>query len=274
MIRRCLVTLLLGLGLLAALPVGAASEPFDPIAAVGIDTARQGDPVPADSRFVDQTGRAVRLGDLLDGRPVLLVPVYYRCPNVCGPALATLFNMLATLPYQAGQDYQVIAFSFDPKETPDDARAEQAKLAKRWPALARATGVHYLTGDAANSAALAAAIGFRYRYDPAIQQYAHASAVAVLTGDGRLSRWLYGLGYQPTDLRLGLTEAGQGRLGGVTEQLLLLCYHYNPQSGTYNSLVIHLLQVGGVGTALGLALFIGVTLRRERHGRDRAEPGE
>ncbi|WP_263138823.1 SCO family protein [Pseudomonas sp. RIT-PI-AD] len=263
-LRAWIVAVALGVLALSA----RAAPVFDPFTEVGIDAQRRGERIATAARFTDQDGRSVVLGELLDIRPVLLVPVYYRCPNVCGPALATLFNMLANVSYRAGVDYQVIAFSFDPAETPEDARREQERLAKRWPQLARAEGVRFLTGAAADSEALAAAIGFRYRYDPDLKQYAHASAVAVLTADGRLSRWLYGLGYQPTDLRLGLTEAGQGKLGSLGEQLLLLCYHYDPQSGTYNSLVIHLLQVGGVGTALALAVFIGVTLRRERRAPD------
>lgn len=253
------------LALLACLvlqPVMA--QGFDPFTAAGIDSSRVGSRLALDTRFTDQHGGSVRLGDLLNGQPTLLVPLYFRCPNVCGAALSTLFSQLANQPYRLGRDFQVIAFSFDPREDVSAAREELAKLIQHWPALANAPGLHLLTGDAAASQALADSIGFGYRFDPQQQQYAHSSAVAVVTADGRLSRWLYGLGYQASDLRLALTEAGQGKLGAIKEQLLLLCYHYDPQSGTYSSRIILLLQVAGVATVLVLGLFIGLAVRRER----------
>jgi protein SCO1/2 len=242
----------------------SVGQPFDPFAATGIDPARVGEQLTLEARFTDQHDHPVRLGDLLNGQPTLLVPLYFRCPNVCGAALSTLFSQLANQPYRLGRDFQVIAFSFDPREDATAAREELAKLSQHWPALTNEPGLHLLTGDAAASQALAGSIGFGYRYDEQQQQYAHSSAVAVVTGDGRLSRWLYGLGYQADDLRLALTEAGQGRLGALKEQLLLLCYHYDPQSGTYNSRIILMLQVAGVTTVLALGLFILLALRRER----------
>jgi protein SCO1/2 len=242
----------------------SVAQTFDPFSAAGIDPAQVGQPLARDTRFTDQHDHSVRLGDLLNGQPTLLVPLYYRCPNVCVAALSTLFSQLTNQPYRIGRDFQVIAFSFDPREDATAAREELAKLSQHWPALAIESGLHLLTGDAAASLALARSIGFGYRFDEQQQQYAHSSAVAVVTGDGRLSRWLYGLGYQADDLRLALTEAGQGRLGALKEQLLLLCYHYDPQSGTYNSRIILLLQVAGVVTVLALGLFILLALRRER----------
>jgi protein SCO1 len=256
--------------LMLGTPLAAfAAVPFDPFAAAGIDSRQVGTALPRDLQFVDQQGRSVRLGELLDQRPVLLIPVYYRCPNVCGAALSTLFSQLQSVPYQLGRDYQVIAFSFDPREATDAAQQELSKLASHWPTLAHSPALHLLTGTAENSAALAQALGFGYGFDERQQQYAHSSAVAVITGEGRLSRWLYGLGYQASDLRLALTEAGQGRIGALKEQLLLLCFHYDPANGTYSSRVIMLLQILGVGTVLGLGVFIGGAVYRERR---RARP--
>jgi protein SCO1/2 len=242
----------------------SAAQSFDPFSAAGIDTAQVGQRLALDAQFTDQHGRSVRLGDLFGGQPTLLVPLYYRCPNVCGAALSTLFNQLTHQPYRLGRDFQVIAFSFDPREDSHAAREELAKLSQHWPSLAAEPGLHLLTGDAAAGQVLARSLGFGYRFDEQQQQYAHSSAVAVLTGDGRLSRWLYGLGYQASDVRLALTEAGQGKLGAFKEQLLLLCYHYDPQSGTYSSRIIVLLQVAGMTTVLVLGLFIVPALRRDR----------
>jgi protein SCO1/2 len=242
----------------------SAAQMFDPFTAAGIDPIKVGEHLALNTRFTDQHDRVVRLGDLLNGQPTLLVPLYYRCPNVCGAALSTLFSQLANQPYRIGRDFQVIAFSFDSREDASTSREELAKLRQRWPTLSTEPGLHLLTGDTAANQALSSSIGFGYRFDEQQQQYAHSSAVAVVTGDGRLSRWLYGLGYQSDDIRLALTEAGQGKLGALKEQLLLLCYHYDPQSGTYNNRVILLLQAAGVATVLMLGLFILVALRREK----------
>lgn len=247
-----------------------AAPPFDPFAAAGINIRQVGVTLPRGEAFVDQSGRTVTLGDILDSRPVLLVPVYFRCPNVCGAALSNLFSQLDSVPYKLGVDYQVIAFSFDPRERDDAAREELAKLVSRWPALAHNSALHLLTGPGESSAALARALGFGYRFDDAQQQYAHSSAVAAITPGGRLSRWLYGLGYQASDLRLALTEAGHGQLGSVTEQLLLLCYHYDPSSGTYSSRIIVLLQIAGSCLVLAMGVFIGGSLVGEHRRRQSA----
>lgn len=271
-----------------------AEAPFDPFASAGIEQ-KPGAQVPLDLRFKNDQGKLVSLGELIEQRPVILAPVYYRCPNVCGAQLASLFNLLTALSFEVGKDYEVIAFSFDPRETPADAQAERAKLRERWPQLADSPHVHFLTDSApieqasrrmgdnpsnpgaetpsspqSSGVALAEAIGFRYRWDPDIQEYAHASAIATLSPAGKLVRWLYGLGYQPDDMRLALTDAGEGRIGSLGDQLLLLCYHYNPRTGGYDNLVIGALQVGGIGTTLALGGFIGITLWRERRKRGAA----
>lgn len=255
--------LLIALSLLV-LPPACADAPFDPFAAAGIDNRHIGQALPADLLFTDQRGQTVRLGEILGQRPTLLIPLYFRCPNVCGAALSTLFSQLQPLRYQLGDDYRVLAVSFDPREDFQAAREELARLQPRWPAMAKSPQLYLLTASAANSAALMQVLGFGYRFDPAIQQYAHSSAVAVITPDGRLSRWLYGLGYQTDDLRLALTEAGQGQLGTFGDQLLLLCYHYDPRTGLYSGRIIHALQAAGCLTVLVLAGFIARRLRRER----------
>ncbi|WP_437422774.1 SCO family protein [Stutzerimonas chloritidismutans] len=277
-VRLIAALLLVCAALSTAAPV-MAEAPFDPFAAAGIEQ-KPGAQVPLGLRFVDASGDRVVLGDLLGQRPVILAPVYYRCPNVCGAQLASLFNLLSALSFELGKDYEVIAFSIDPRETPADAEAERAKLRKRWPQLVDSPHVHFLSEVApasqpepnpahpAAGRALAEAVGFAYSWDPEIGEFAHASAIATLSPDGKLVRWLYGLGYQPDDMRLALTDAGEGKVGSLGDQLLLLCYHYNPRTGGYDNLVIGALQVGGIGTTLALGGFIGFTLWRERRKRE------
>lgn len=253
--------------LLLSIPLLAMAEPlFDPFDKANIEH-KPGAQVPLDLAFTNHLGEKVRLGQLIDQRPVILAPIYYNCPNVCGAQLSSLFNLLDTMPYQLGEDYQVIAFSFDPSETSADAALERQRLARRWPELVNSNGVSFLVGDAEAIVELTRTIGFEFAWDAEIEQYAHVSALAILDPAGRLVRWLYGLGYQPDDMRLALTDAGNGKVGSLGDQLLLLCYHYNPRSGTYDNWIVGALQVGGVGTALGLGGFIGRSLWRERRRR-------
>ena len=239
-----------------------AAPVFDAFGAAGFEQ-RLGRQVPMEARFTDQHGQVRRLGDLLT-RPTVLVPVYYNCPNICQTQLLSLFNILASVDYRIGQDYNLVVYSFDPRERPEDAQRELQQLGQRWPTLATSPAVYFLVGDAAAAEQLSEAIGFRYRYDPQTQQYAHASAIATLSAQGRLMHWLYGLGYQSRDVKLALTEAGEGKTGSLGEQLLLLCYHYDPRTGSYDSWVNLSLQVGGIATCLMLAGYIGLALWRDK----------
>ncbi|HLG48659.1 MAG TPA: SCO family protein [Reyranella sp.] len=234
---------------------------FDPFTKAGIDR-RPNARVPLDVRFRDEHGRTLTLRAATEGRPILLVPVVHRCPNICGLTLAGIGEAVQLQKFVAGRDFTLIAFGIDPREGPADAKQSIDGLSQNFPALQ--VGVHGLTGDAASIAAVVKPLGYRYAWDDDLNQYAHIAAVAVLTPDGRLSRWLYGITPDPTDVRLALTEAGEGKVGGWGDQLLLLCYHYNPQTGRYGPLIWTLLRVAGGATALlGLA-WIGLALRRER----------
>ncbi|WP_027133220.1 SCO family protein [Geminicoccus roseus] len=253
--------------LLASLPAGA----FDPFAATGIDQIADA-AVPLDRPFLDQSGRTVTLRELAGGKPLLLAPVLHDCPNICGVTLAGLAQAVRAQPYRPGEDFAIVAFGIDPKEGPALARRQLDRLARAFPAVA-GQGSFALTGTQADIQAVTQAIGYRYAWDERIGQYAHVAAVALLTPDGRLARWLYGLSPDPTDLRLALTEAGQGRIGDWAEQVLLLCYHYDPQTGRYGPLVWTILRVGGTATALVGAGLIGWSLLRERRARRRAIGG-
>jgi protein SCO1/2 len=246
----------------ACWPGGAGAAAFDAFTAAGIDQ-KPGATVPLAGAFVDFDGRKVDLAELGRGKPILLVPVLHKCPNICGLTLSGLMDAIGGQAFHPGRDFAFVTIGIDPRETPADAAASIGELRRRYPNLDAAT-VHALTGDAT---AVMRAIGYRYAFDPAAGQYAHVAASAVLTADGHLVRWLYGVAPEPVDVHLALAEAGQGRIGGLTDRILLLCYHYDPVTGRYDAMAWTMLQVAGGGTAAGLLAFVALMLRRERTTR-------
>lgn len=258
--------------LLAAAGPARADRPFDPFAAAGIE-ARPGAAVPAEAVLRDADGRSLRLGGLLGERPVILAPVYYNCPNLCGITLAALLDAVAALPWRPGDGFDLVALSIDPREGPAEATAARRAALDRLPQAGAGARLHFLTGSAQAVAAVTDAIGFRYAWDPELRQYAHEAAIAVLTPDGRVARWLSGLDPRPLDLRLALVEAGQGKLGSAADRALLLCYHYDPKTGRYSGLVQAGLQAGGAATLLGLGSYVALALLRERR-RGRRDGGD
>lgn len=244
----------------------AFAAPFDAFDQAGIDRLADAH-VPLDLAFQDENGRTVTLRDLGKGRPMLVVPVQHRCPNICGVTLGGLASAILAQPYRMDKDFVLVAFGIDPKETSADARASLRDLGLRLPELARADGLHAVTGTADAVKAVTDALGYRYAWDSDLGQYAHLAATAVLARDGGLSRWLYGIAPDPVDVRLALTEAGEGRIGHWSDQLLLLCYHYDPLTGRYGSLVWWLLRMGGALTVCALAGFMLLSLRRERRAQ-------
>ncbi len=249
------------------LPGGTAIA-FDPFGAAGIDRLPDA-AVPLDRPFLDEHGRSVTLRELGGGKPILLAPVLHDCPNICGVTLAGLAQAVRAQNYRPGKDFVIVAFGIDPKEGPAQAQAQLADLRKAFPSVA-GSGTYALTGADADIHAVTDALGYRYAWDERIGQYAHVAAVALLTPDGRLARWLYGLAPDPGDLRLALTEAGEGRIGDWADQLLLLCYHYDPQTGRYGPLIWTVLRIGGgATTGIGIGL-IGLAVVRERRADKRA----
>lgn len=224
--------------------------------------------VPLDLDFRDETGRTVKLGDYFNGRPVILALVYYDCPMLCNQVLNGLTHSLKTLSFDAGREFEVVVVSFNPRESYELASAKKETYLKDYGRPGASAGWHFLTGDPKPIEELTGAVGFRYVYDPALNQYAHASGIMVLTPQGRLSRYFYGIEYPPRDLRLGLIEASTNRIGTPVDQLLLLCYHYDPTTGKYGATVMSVLRLGGVLTCLFMVIllaFLGQKAKRRKH---------
>ena len=250
------------LALLMLLLSSAAALAFDPFGSAGIDQHPDAQ-IPMDVAFRDENGAQVTLAGIGGGKPILLAPVLHNCPNICGVTLGGLAQAVAAQSFRPGKDFTIIAFGIDPKEGPADARASLGALRHAQPELP-ATGVHALTGTAANVAAVTKALGYRYAWDDSIDQYAHVAAIALLTGEGHLGRWLYGVSPDPADLKLALTEAGQGQLGSWGDQILLLCYHYDPKTGRYGPVIWTAMRVAGGATAAAIIGLIALALMRER----------
>lgn len=248
--------------LIAFLAIGGAAHAFDPFQAAGIDE-KPAAAVPLDLPFTQADGTRTSLRALANGKPILLAPVLHRCPNICGVTLSGLMQAISAQKYRPGQDFTLVAFGIDPEEGPDAAAASLQELRLRFPAILE-SGVYALTGSRADIRAVTDALGYRYQWDDRIGQYAHVAAVAVLTPDGRLSRWLYGLAPAPDDVQLALTEAGEGAIGGLAEKLLLLCYHYDPETGRYSPLIWTALRLAGGVTVGAGGLALAAAFRRER----------
>lgn len=238
-----------------------------PLKQVGYDQ-RIGHRVPTDLPFRDETGRAVTLGSYLGRRPALLVLAYYRCPMLCSMVLQGVETSLKPLSLDPGQDFEVIVASIDPSDTPALAAAKRREVLARYARPGAAAGWHFLTGSQESITRLAAAVGFRYVYDPKRNEFAHAAGVVFLTPAGQVSRYLLGVEYPARDVRLALVESAGGKLGSVVDQVLLYCFHYDPVMGRYSAVTMNVLRLGAVATVLGLALLILLLRRRET-----AEPG-
>lgn len=220
--------------------------------------------LPLDATFSDESGRRVALREYFGGtRPVVFAFVYYQCPMLCTQVMNGISSALRALPFDAGKDFDVVLVSFDPRDTPAAAAEKKRTHLEYWSAADTAAGWHLLTGDEATIRRVTDAAGFTYKWDDLTQQFAHASGILVVTPDGRLSRYFYGVEYSPKELRLALVESGQGRIGSVIDELLLYCYHYDPASGRYGVIVMNLIRAGGV---LTMAFILGIMLLARRRG--------
>lgn len=222
---------------------------------------RLNEAIPPDLTFRDETGKTVRLGDYFGKRPMILNLVYYRCPMLCGEVLSGLTSALRVLKFDVGKEFDVLTVSFDPRETPDLAAAKKAEYLKRYKRPGAAEGWHFLTGPQESIEALTRAAGFQYQFDAQTGQFAHTTAIMVLTPQGRIAQYYYGVEYAPKDLRLGLVQASQDKIGTVVDQVLLYCYHYNPDTGKYGPVIARILRISGAATILVLGAMIIVLFR-------------
>jgi protein SCO1/2 len=227
---------------------------------------RLGERIPLDVPFRDETGAVVRLRDYA-GKPLLLVPAYYSCPMLCTLVLNGVVSALRALPFDAGDAFTVVTFSFDPADGPEAAAAKKATVVGEYRRRGAESGWHFLTGDAASIRALTGAIGFHATLDETSRQYAHASGLVLVTPHGRIARYFFGVEFAPRDLRLGIVEASAGTIGSVVDALLLFCFHYDPATGRYSRLALDAVRAGGVATLLVLGAAIAWWLRRDRLGR-------
>lgn len=260
----------------AALPAGALPQSKPPkigpdpeslpeeLAGVGFDQ-RLGESLPLDARFRDEDGREVTLGSFFGHRPVLLAPVYYRCPMLCTMVQEGVSAAVRELPFETGEAYEVVFFSFDPEDTPEAARAKKRQALSRAGRPGTAEGWHFLTGEADSIRRLTRAIGFRYERDRETGEFSHVAGVVVATPGGKIGRYFFGIDYPPRDLRLALVEASDEKVGSLVDQVLLFCFRYDPATGRYSALTLNVVRVAGGLTVAVLVFGVTFMLRRERH---------
>lgn len=220
--------------------------------------------VPLNLTFRDETGREVQLKQYFGKKPVLLTLVYYECPSLCGLVLQGLLKSLRVVNYTPGDQFEIVTVSINPKETPQLAAAKKQNFLKEYGRLDAAKGWHFLTGEEPQIRKLADSVGFRYVYDPKSGQFAHAAGIMLLTPSGKVARYFYGIEYSPRDLRLGIMDASQGKVGSPVEKVILFCYQYDPTTGKYSLAIIRVIQLASVLTALVLGGFISTQMYCER----------
>jgi protein SCO1 len=231
---------------------------------VGIDQ-RLNQQVPLDLTFNDENGQAVELKQYFGSKPVILALVYFQCPMLCSQVQSGLVGALnGIVRFSVGRDFNVVTVSFDPRDTPETAKENKKSSMSRYRREGAEQGWHFLTGRKEQIDALANAVGFHYKWDPQNQQFAHGSGIMLLTPDGRIAQYYYGIEYVPRDIQLGLIEASQGKIGNLVDQVLLYCYHYDPSQGRYGAEIFTILRISAAATMLLLGGYIFVMFRRDR----------
>ena len=229
---------------------------------VGIDQ-KLNEQIPLDAVFKDEQGREVKLGEFFGKKPVVVSLVYYTCPMLCNQVLNGMLGSFRQVSFNIGDQYEVVTVSFDPRETPALAAAKKETYIKGYNRAGAEASWHFLTGDEANIKRLTDGVGFRYAWDEQTNQFAHASGIMVLTPEGKIARYFYGIDYPPRDLRLGLVEASQNKIGTPVDALMLYCYHYDPATGKYGAVVLNIMKVAGGVTVV---LIVGLLLVLRRRG--------
>jgi len=230
----------------------------------GVDVEqRLNSQIPLDLHFKNETGKDVTLGDLFQGKPVILTLVYFECPMLCTQVLNGLITTLRPISLTPGEDFNIITVSFNPRETPALAAAKKDSYLKDYARSNAAKGWFFLTGTQESITRLTQAVGFQYRYDPGIKQYAHGTAIMILTPEGKIARYFYGIEYPSRDVRLSLIEASQNQIGTIADKVLLYCFHYDPSQGRYSATVINIIRAGGILTVISLCGFFFILRRKE-----------
>jgi protein SCO1/2 len=225
--------------------------------------------IPLDLNFVDENGQPVQLRQYFGQKPVIITMVYFTCPMLCSEVLSGLTGTLVSMSkFNIGREFNVLTVSFDPRDTPQAARETKTRYLRRYRRAGSEEGWHFLTGKQEQIQQLAQALGFRYTWDEQNQQYAHASGIMLLTPDGRISQYYYGIEYAPRDLEFGLIESSHGKIGTLIDKALLLyCYHYDPRQGKYGVAIFNVLRISATATILVLGGFLFIMLRRERNAK-------
>jgi protein SCO1/2 len=232
---------------------------------VGIDQ-RLNEQVPLNLTFKDEQGKTVKLGDYFhEGRPVILNLVYFQCPMLCTEVLNGLTSALKVIRFTPGKEFEVVTVSIDSRETPQLAANKKAMYLKKLGNPSAGQGWHFLTGTQPQISELASAVGFRYRYDEKLGQFAHAAGIMLITPTGKIAQYYYGVEYSAKDMRLGIVEASQNRIGSLADQVLLYCYHYDPRTGRYGATITNVIRLAGLATVIVLGSVLVLLFRSEKH---------
>lgn len=251
----------------------ASSEPNgmpEALKTVGIEQ-KLGAQLPLETELKDEDGKIVKLGDYFaSGRPVIVAFVYYECPMLCNQVLNGLTGSLKGMTFEAGKDFDVVAISFDAREfdKADLAKNKKASYMERYGRPGSEKGWHFLTGSKESIAAVTSAAGFSFKWDEKSDQFAHAAGVMVATPKGQLSRYFYGIDYSPKDLKFGIMDSAENKVGNAAEQLMLYCFHYDPATGKYGLAILRVMRLGGVLTLILMGAMGFVFWRRNKKKLD------
>ena len=237
--------------------------PDDVTTAIGVDQ-KLGARLDPNIPFRDENGETVKLGDFFRGKPIILTPVYFECPMLCSMQLNGLVRAMRVMPFTAGKEFEIVTFSIDPAEGFELASSRKQHYVRDYQRPEGAAGWHFLTGDAESIRKLTDEIGFRYKYDEPVKQWAHVSTVLVLTQDGRVSQYFYGIEQDPGDLKYSLIEASGGKIGSVIDQALLFCYQYNASTGKYSLMIMRVVRLASLAMVLGIVGFWALGSRKKK----------